>query len=50
VNQLLTEMDGLDGRKQVYVIGATNRPGFLSFFFLLSSFSFLYLNSIKNEL
>ncbi|XP_063902517.1 uncharacterized protein LOC135122244 [Zophobas morio] len=26
VNQLLTEMDGLEPRKQVFVIGATNRP------------------------
>jgi ribosome biogenesis ATPase len=26
VNQLLTEMDGLESRKMVYVIGATNRP------------------------
>eukprot|EP00462_Mataza_sp_D1_P005740 CAMPEP_0175120648 /NCGR_PEP_ID=MMETSP0087-20121206/735_1 /TAXON_ID=136419 /ORGANISM="Unknown Unknown, Strain D1" /LENGTH=352 /DNA_ID=CAMNT_0016402113 /DNA_START=155 /DNA_END=1216 /DNA_ORIENTATION=- len=26
VNQLLTEMDGLEGRKQVFVIAATNRP------------------------
>eukprot|EP00467_Chlorarachnion_reptans_P024091 CAMPEP_0114494788 /NCGR_PEP_ID=MMETSP0109-20121206/4844_1 /TAXON_ID=29199 /ORGANISM="Chlorarachnion reptans, Strain CCCM449" /LENGTH=324 /DNA_ID=CAMNT_0001671859 /DNA_START=27 /DNA_END=1002 /DNA_ORIENTATION=+ len=26
VNQLLTEMDGLDARKQVFVIAATNRP------------------------
>ncbi|CAI5437734.1 unnamed protein product [Caenorhabditis angaria] len=26
VNQLLTEMDGVEGRKQVYLIGATNRP------------------------
>eukprot|EP00301_Raphidiophrys_heterophryoidea_P002147 c11002_g1_i2.p1 GENE.c11002_g1_i2~~c11002_g1_i2.p1 ORF type:complete len:695 (-),score=210.77 c11002_g1_i2:61-2145(-) len=26
VNQLLTEMDGLDGRGQVFVIAATNRP------------------------
>lgn len=26
VNTLLTEMDGLQGRKQVYIIGATNRP------------------------
>lgn len=26
VNQLLTEMDGLDGRKNVFVIAATNRP------------------------
>jgi ribosome biogenesis ATPase len=26
VNQLLTEMDGLVARKQVFVIGATNRP------------------------
>ena len=27
--QLLTEMDGLESRKQVFVIGATNRPGVL---------------------
>lgn len=26
VNQLLTEMDGVESREQVYVIGATNRP------------------------
>lgn len=27
VNQLLTEMDGLESRKSVYIIAATNRPG-----------------------
>ena len=27
VNQLLTEMDGLEERKQVFVMAATNRPG-----------------------
>ncbi len=27
VNQLLTELDGLEERKGVFVIGATNRPG-----------------------
>ncbi|EKU20966.1 hypothetical protein NGA_2062410, partial [Nannochloropsis gaditana CCMP526] len=26
VNQLLTEMDGLEGRRHVFVIAATNRP------------------------
>jgi len=26
VNQLLTEMDGLESRKSVYIIAATNRP------------------------
>jgi len=26
VNQMLTEMDGLEGRRQVFVIAATNRP------------------------
>ena len=26
VNQLLTEMDGFDKRKQVYLLAATNRP------------------------
>ena len=29
VNQLLTEMDGLEARKQVFIMGATNRPGML---------------------
>lgn len=27
VNQMLTEMDGMEVRKQVFLIGATNRPG-----------------------
>jgi len=26
VNQLLTEMDGLEGRRNVYIVAATNRP------------------------
>lgn len=26
VNQLLTEMDGLEGRKSVFLMAATNRP------------------------
>lgn len=26
VNQLLTEMDGVEERRQVFLIGATNRP------------------------
>jgi ribosome biogenesis ATPase len=29
VNQLLTELDGLDPRREVYLIGATNRPDML---------------------
>ena len=29
VNQLLTEMDGLDSRRSVFVIAATNRPEFI---------------------
>ena len=29
VNQLLTEMDGLEGRRQVYILAATNRPDIL---------------------
>ena len=29
VNMLLTEMDGLEDRKQVFVIAATNRPDIL---------------------
>lgn len=27
VNTLLTELDGIENRKQVYIIAATNRPG-----------------------
>lgn len=27
VNQLLTEMDGLESRQQVFIMAATNRPG-----------------------
>ena len=27
VNQLLTEMDGLEARRQVFIMAATNRPG-----------------------
>lgn len=27
VNQLLTEMDGLESRRQVFIMAATNRPG-----------------------
>ena len=26
VNQLLTEMDGIEDRKEVYIMAATNRP------------------------
>jgi ribosome biogenesis ATPase len=29
VNQLLTELDGLEGRRQVYILAATNRPDLL---------------------
>ena len=39
VNQLLTELDGLDDRKGVFIIAATNRPGksiHSPFFFFLS--------------
>jgi transitional endoplasmic reticulum ATPase len=27
LNQLLTEMDGMNSKKTVFIIGATNRPG-----------------------
>merc|ERR1712022_93115 len=29
INQILTEMDGVGARKQVYIVGATNRPDIL---------------------
>jgi transitional endoplasmic reticulum ATPase len=31
INQILTEMDGMGAKKNVFIIGATNRPGNLSF-------------------
>ena len=34
VNQLLTEMDGLEERRSVFVIAATNRPGPSSLLFI----------------
>lgn len=30
INQLLTEMDGMSSKKNVFIIGATNRSGFAS--------------------
>lgn len=35
VNQLLTEMDGLESRKQVFLMGATNRPGYINLLLIL---------------
>merc|ERR1712054_617525 len=29
INQILTEMDGIGSKKQVYIVGATNRPDIL---------------------
>jgi transitional endoplasmic reticulum ATPase len=31
INQVLTEMDGMGAKKNVFIIGATNRPGECSF-------------------
>jgi ribosome biogenesis ATPase len=42
VNQLLTEMDGLVARKQVFVIGATNRPGMYLLLLLILSTTMLF--------
>lgn len=39
VNQLLTEMDGLDSRRSVFVIAATNRPEVCFSFFEWANFS-----------
>lgn len=33
INQILTEMDGMGAKKNVFIIGATNRPGKRSFLF-----------------
>jgi ATP-dependent 26S proteasome regulatory subunit len=45
INQVLTEMDGMGAKKNVFIIGSTNRPGkylclpFLCWFFSKISFS-----------
>lgn len=41
INQILTEMDGMGAKKNVFIIGATNRPGLNYFVYL-----FLYPNII----
>lgn len=33
INQILTEMDGMGAKKNVFIIGATNRPGKCYFIF-----------------
>ncbi|XP_077879029.1 nuclear valosin-containing protein-like isoform X4 [Ictidomys tridecemlineatus] len=38
VNQLLTEMDGLEARQQVFIMAATNRPGFAKLLILALNF------------
>ena len=32
INQILTEMDGMGAKKNVFIIGATNRPGATTYF------------------
>lgn len=42
VNQLLTEMDGMGNRKQVFIMAATNRPGdqsYIDLFVMILDFS-----------
>lgn len=44
INQILTEMDGMGAKKNVFIIGATNRPGiliFLRFEYFNAKFCFL---------
>lgn len=49
VNQLLTEMDGLENRQQVFIMAATNRPGknpkTSEIFFYLDSSLGIYLKT-----
>ena len=44
VNQLLTEMDGLEARKQVFIMAATNRPGKTSLDAKLPGSKLLFIN------
>lgn len=46
INQILTEMDGMGAKKNVFIIGATNRPGKIH---TLHIFSF-YLNQMEKML
>lgn len=41
INQILTEMDGMGAKKNVFIIGATNRPGNKSCYCFLQLFSVL---------
>lgn len=43
INQILTEMDGMSDKKNVFIIGATNRctPGDVCFFFFFFVSAFL---------
>jgi transitional endoplasmic reticulum ATPase len=38
INQVLTEMDGMGAKKNVFIIGATNRPGNFNFCLILFIF------------
>ena len=49
VNQLLTEMDGLEDRKNVYIVAATNRPG-LNIEFFCYCVSYLTLDIIDSAM
>jgi hypothetical protein len=50
VNQLLTEMDGIDGRQGVYMIAATNRPDIIDRALLRSLLPPLVLSSLVSFL
>ena len=49
VNQLLTEMDGMQSKKQVFVMAATNRPGLLCNFVITNFFIGLHFLDILDE-
>ena len=43
INQVLTEMDGMGAKKNVFIIGATNRPDIIDGAILRPGKSFVYL-------
>ncbi len=47
INQVLTEMDGMGAKKNVFIIGATNRPGNFSCLILFMVYTATYSSFIN---
>ena len=43
INQILTEMDGMGSKKNVFIIGATNRPDIIDSAIMRLDVNYVYL-------